>query len=364
MSASGTFNAVLSWAAKNERRLGAALFVFGFVSDILTFGLLPVGYVSIFFAAYLGLAALCTFGTHLIPVAEITDSWWRRTLAVVFPLVGQYALGNLLSGLVVFYTKSSVVAAAWPFLLLLVVAYLGSEYFRTHKSHLVFQTSIFFFVLYAYAIFALPLFMGVIGPWIFLGSSLLAAAAFALFLLALRLINRSRYLASRTRVILSSLAIILVVNAAYFTGVIPPIPLALKAGGTYHDIRHEAGEYYGTTEGDRAWWDLRTPVVHISPGQSMYAYSAVGAPIRFSSTVVHRWERYDDGLHAWQSESVIRFPIAGGREGGYRGYSTKENLSAGKWRVSVETESGQVIGRIRFDIERTGSPAPVVEVKL
>jgi hypothetical protein len=50
--------------------------------------------------------------------------------------------------------------------------------------------------------------------------------------------------------------------------------------------------------------------------------------------------------------------IAGGREAGYRGYTTKSKLDPGEWRVDVETKDGRVIGRIGFHVEE-GSGEPV-----
>ena len=71
-----------------------------------------------------------------------------------------------------------------------------------------------------------------------------------------------------------------------------------------------------------------------------------------SVKVVHDWQYYDEGKEEWISSTKIPFSITGGRGNGYRVYSKKDNVFPGKWRVDVETERGQVIGRIRFDIVR------------
>ena len=42
--------------------------------------------------------------------------------------------------------------------------------------------------------------------------------------------------------------------------------------------------------------------------------------------------------------------IAGGRDGGYRGYSLT-TVNSGNWRVNIETERGQLIGRVKFKVE-------------
>ena len=48
--------------------------------------------------------------------------------------------------------------------------------------------------------------------------------------------------------------------------------------------------------------------------------------------------------------SEVREAI-GGRDGGYRGYSIKNDVTAGKWRVNVKTGDGKLIGRVGFTVE-------------
>lgn len=342
------FSRFLSWAAAHERALGAALFALGFLTDLFTFGLLPVGVVNLFFITYLSLAAVCTFGTHVVSVYAEREVWWRKTLSVVFPLGAQYALGGLLSGFVVFYAKSSVLAVSWPFLLLLVLVYAGNEYFRAHKAKLVFQTVLFFFALYAYAIFALPLALGHMGPWVFVGSTVLAAAAFGLFLFLLKLVHAKRYRESRPPILLAAIGILLCVNVAYFGGFIPPIPLVLTHAEVYHEVVRQGDEYRVRTDAPRAWWNPFPRTVSHVAGTPLYFVSAVKAPGAFSTVITHEWEYLVEG-EGWQDRSRISFPLVGGRENGYRGYSLSQNPAEGRWRVSVLAH-GQVVGRFTFDV--------------
>jgi hypothetical protein len=76
--------------------------------------------------------------------------------------------------------------------------------------------------------------------------------------------------------------------------------------------------------------------------------------------VLHRWQRYDDAQRAWVTETEVRFPIYGGRDGGFRGYSEKLFVPAGKWRVDVITPYGGLIGRISFTVVDASTTAPLV----
>jgi hypothetical protein len=51
----------------------------------------------------------------------------------------------------------------------------------------------------------------------------------------------------------------------------------------------------------------------------------------------------------------IPISITGGREKGYRWYTTKRRVQPGEWRVNVETEDGRVLGRITFVAEENVS---------
>jgi hypothetical protein len=158
------------------------------------------------------------------------------------------------------------------------------------------------------------------------------------------------------------------VNGSYFSGIIPPIPLALRDVGVYHSIVHSTDSYGDslyTVQAETStdpWWDF----LHIIPDtehvtttdSSLSVYSAIFAPTELSTAVVHRWEMYDTKTHKWVTLAQIAFPIDGGRNGGYRGYSTLSNLAPGKYQVIIELISGQVIGDEDFNV--VSSPtAPV-----
>ena len=348
---------VLAWAQRNERHLGALVFLWGFITDIITFVFLDISLVNILFAAYLGLAALAIFLTHFLSSRPPEKSSVRyKSALVLLPLLAQYLIGNLLSGFLIFYTKSSVLLASWPFLILIAAIFIGNEWFRRYKDRITFMAVLLFFTTYAYAIFALPLFVLSLGAYVFLGSTAIALISFGVFLVLLYKAGRLKLAESILPIVGSCLLITVLVSSAYFSGLIPPIPLTLKEGGIYHSVERVGGQYILQGEKEPPWYDLRTHVVHIAPGESLSAFTAVFAPIRFGTVVVHRWQRYNEAKGVWVTYSKIAFPIAGGRTEGYRGYSETANPLPGEWRVRVETENGQVIGQMRFRLERSETP--------
>lgn len=89
---------------------------------------------------------------------------------------------------------------------------------------------------------------------------------------------------------------------------------------------------------------------HRAPGSPVYAFSAVFSPKSLNLTILHEWQHYDETKGEWVTETVISLPVVGGRDGGFRTYSMRSNLANGKWRVNIETEQSQVIGRLRFNL--------------
>ena len=74
------------------------------------------------------------------------------------------------------------------------------------------------------------------------------------------------------------------------------------------------------------------------------------------------WEWRDPENGSWAPQQRVRFTIQGGREDGYRAYSSKTAPRPGQWRVNIATGDGRAIGRVRFAVETQAVP-PAVSVK-
>jgi len=273
---------------------------------------------------------------------------WRTWL----PAMTQFALGGLWSGFLVFYSRSASLTASWLFLAVLIAFLVGNEAFRRYHSRLVFACLLFFFAAYSYAVFLLPVVTRTIGRLTFIASG---GAAIVLFLILLQLLSRvgpERYRQSRLPILGGAIAITLAMNLFYFTGVLPPLPLALLRVGVYHAIKHQGDQYIASSEPE-PWYISYTwyaPVLHVPSGQPLSLYSAIFAPIQLTTRISHLWERYDPVRRRWSTQSTVTFSISGGRDGGYRAYTVKSNPRPGNWRVDIESEDGRLIGRIRFDV--------------
>jgi hypothetical protein len=149
-------------------------------------------------------------------------------------------------------------------------------------------------------------------------------------------------------------AMVLVLVGFYFLHWIPPVPLSLKFGGIYHQISKRDGVYrLGFEPG--AWyqfWKRSDDPFHGTGPAS--CFTAVFAPVALQTTILHHWQHRPTGRAGFHTTDRIPMTISGGREAGYRGYTTKSKLDPGEWRVDVETTDGRVIGRVGFQAEEGG----------
>ena len=314
--------------------------------------------------SYLALAALCILLLNLIETGRLRAPWILKITPLI-PVFAQFAFGGLFSGYLSLYSRSAAFAGSAVFVLLLAGLLLGNERFVRFYMRFSFQMSIFFTVLMSFFIFYLPVVFHAIGPWIFLASGVTALLLFALFFRFLSKVVPEPATQGRTIVARSVAIIFVTFNVLYFVGAIPPLPLALKDAGVYHSITRVAGEYH-VSEEPRAGYDIihrYNTDFHTGGGGRAYAWSAIFAPTGFSTSILHEWQYYDEAQKEWVSKSTVEISIRGGRDGGYRTYSFKDDLAQGDWRVNVLTKYGQLIGRISFTTIEAEIPALVEVVK-
>jgi hypothetical protein len=93
----------------------------------------------------------------------------------------------------------------------------------------------------------------------------------------------------------------------------------------------------------------------------VYFFSSVFAPGGLNTRLYHRWQWHDE-KRGWQTQSRIGYSLAGGRENGFRGYTYKQGLQAGDWRVSVETENNKTVAVHEFSVAQVQTPATPIKI--
>jgi len=352
------YQKLFGWIQKYEKHLSAFAMIAGFVADNIFFERVDLFQTQMLLALY---ALACFIAIPLLHFIEARAGYGRPRprWRFILPLTTQFALGGFWSAFVIFYGRSADFSVSWPFLLLLFLVFLGSEYFHHYHERLVFTSTLFFFALYSTAIFIVPIYTGTLGTPTFILSGVVAVGIFTLFTILLRILGRERFLADVWRIRAGAFGVLVVLNVAYFTNVLPPLPLSATAAGVYHAVWRVPGEYLATTEIDS--WQVRylglTPTRHVTLGDSLSAYSSVFAPTALRTAIVHQWEWYDPVKKEWKTKGAISYTIVGGRDGGYRGYSTVRIDTIGEWRVEIKTDDGRRISRLPFIVEVATTPS-------
>jgi hypothetical protein len=296
---------------------------------------------------------------------DIASSWASSVLMVraqpYYPHAIQFLLGGLYSAYTIFYFQSASLTATAVFFGVLVALLVGNEFLHDRLSNLRLLVSLYALVVLSFFTFFLPALTGLMNTWVFLiGAGLSAAVT----LQVVNLIYRGRPTSSRWEPILSGLpaiGLILVLVGFYFLNWIPPVPLSMKFGGVYQKVAKADGAYRLTFE-QGAWYQYwkRSDDPFRGTGPA-YCFTAVFAPVDMRTTIFHRWQYRPAAGRDFSTTDRIALAIAGGREGGYRGYTIKQRVMPGDWRVDVETPEGRIIGRVSFRVEEPSGEMPEFE---
>lgn len=354
-----------SWYGRFERPISSFSLVFGFIFDALTLKRLDTLWENLWILGHIILVAIFII---LINIKNNKNNDENNPSKAHFWFVNilQFLFGGILSAFLVFYFRSTDILVTWPFLFILALAFIANESFKKHYIRLSFQISLLFLSIYSFMIFLVPIILHDIGMRIFIISGLVSLVIIILFIRILFFFTKDNIIENKNTTTLFILGIFVLVNFLYFTNLIPPIPLSLKESGVYHFIQKNTEGDYDIARDDSNWKNYIKlyPDFNKAKGSPLYVYSAIFSPRNLDLVIVHEWQHYDEINKKWSIGNVVNLRVVGGRDGGFRTYSTKSNPSLGKWRVNIKTEQGQIIGRIRFNVLNIDTkPVIINEVK-
>jgi hypothetical protein len=346
------------WYHRYEQRISIAAMIAGFIFDSFTIRRIDLLTENIVILVYLALA-----GGALV-VISLLDEYMKGEgfLDELFSLIMQFAFGGLASAFFIFYSRSASIFSSWPFLLMLLFFLVGNEFFKSSYGKLSFRGAAYYFCILSYSVLIIPVVLANISDWVFVLSLIISLLIFKLLTIVIKYVARGEYESSRLGLLIGPIIICSLMLVLYFTRILPPIPLALKDAGVYQSLTHSAGNYILTTE-KRSFMDKFDfyQEVHIVAGSQLYFFSSVFAPTKIKTEIVHEWQMRDQN-GKWQTVSTVSFPVTGGADGGYRGYSQKSNFNTGRYRVNVKTPRGSLIGRTTFDVVVTDVAPELVTV--
>jgi hypothetical protein len=280
-----------------------------------------------------------------------------------YPHAIQFLLGGLFSAYAIFYSQSASLTGTAVFFALLVALLIVNELLRDRLSNLRLLVGLYALVCFSFATFFLPVMTGVMNTPMFLFGAVCSLGA---VYWVIRQVYRGMPEQPAKEMALTGVpaaGLVAILVGFYFLHWIPPVPLSMKFGGIYHQISRQDGVYrLGFEQGSwYEFWKRSDDPFHGAGPAS--CFTAVFAPVALQTTIIHHW-RYrpaDRSDRDFVTTDRIPMTIAGGRDAGYRGYTTKARLDPGEWRVDVETHDGRVIGRIGFRVVEGGGDTTALE---
>jgi hypothetical protein len=250
----------------------------------------------------------------------------------------------------IFFLMSASLFSSMLFVVLLFGAVILNEIASIRHHGLDVKVALYVLSLFCFWSLLVPILLGHVSRVTFILSFLATLAVLAFFYARLR--RRLRHGTIIRRLLSPGLAVSGLFLGLYLAGLIPPVPIAAKTLGVYHNVEH-VGDHFIVSFEPSLWrfWRTDDETFGAEPGDTLYVFFAIYSPTNFDDTVFVRWS-LNEPRKGWQDSDRIPIHITGGRREGFRGFATKQKYSDGNWRVMVETRDGREISRLNFTVTR------------
>jgi len=343
---------------RNQKYAPILFFIGGFIFDTLTLGRIDRIYDTVVLCSHMTLLSITLYLYN-----TVNDDKWEGTFisrhSEYLPLAIQFFFGALSSAFVIYFFRSVSMSKTMVFFILLVLLLFANEFLKKKISNKYLQFSVYFFISFTFFAFMIPTLLRKMNTFIFIISGLVSLWS---TLVLIRFIYKSSP-GTRAEISLKKLSSIILsiyitINVFYYFNLIPPVPLALDTGLVAHDVRKKNNEYIVTYEKDQwyVFWRRHSINFHRQADQRVYVFTSVFAPTDLKKSIFHRWKWYNPETGIWEVTDDLGFEVAGGRDRGFRGYTYKNNLKEGQWKVDVITEEELVLGVVDFVIKNTSEP--------
>lgn len=337
---------------RRYERFMPGVFFFGGVSwDALTLRRIDAWIDNVLLLSYLLLLGGMILVALLVESGRMTRPWVLKHRAW-FPPAIQFFMGALFSAYVVYYFQSASLTSTSLFVLLLVALLVANEFIHRRVLNLYLLFALYYFVAFSFFVFFVPVVTKVMSYGMFVLSGLLSLGLVWAMLGFLRrhgVFEQKRQYAFALGLMVSLFGLL---NLFYLKDWMPPVPMALRYGGVFHNVENR-GATYDLTYVDPPWyrfWRKSDRTFEYTEGDRVFCFAAIFAPTKLTKGIYHEWRVYDEAQQAWKTTDRIGYRIVGGRDLGYRGYTFKRQVSPGRWRVDVRTEDGRTLGRVGFTV--------------
>lgn len=325
------------------------LFVIGFVWDWFTLPkinsdiFIYIGPIYIFILLLLFYFRYKNFNFTLFR-EKLNVNYYFYSLAIVF------FLGSLLSYSLIYYIKNTNFLISWPILSVIVATIILNELFSKKTGEYI----LFFIAVNFYFIFNIPIFLKKVDDFSFFVSQIASLIFSIIFLIIIKIQNYKEKLLSTLLAIIFPIFILIF----YFTDNMPALPLYMKDDNFYLYVKKNGNNYILQNVAnnnkvyslDYIFNNVYFNIQNIQKDNNIYFYSSIISPAEVKARVSHNWQKYNPTTSNWDIIATVNYPLYGGREDGYRGYSYINNRGIGKYKIIVRA-GDRVIGQKFLEIK-------------
>lgn len=334
----------MDYYLQNEMQVSMIVFALGFIFDLLTLGRIDEFFNIIQQAAYILILGGLLIAEIKVSIGTLILDQRLKKYWEYHNLIVHFLFGSLLSAYTIFYFSSASTFTSFLFISLLVILMIANEFPQIQNLGIPVRVILFWICVLSYLSFFYPILIGHIGLipfWL----GLITSCVIAIIIWKLQFKNQAQL---KFKVIVPTIGIHIFFLCAYYTSLIPPVPLALKKIGIYHQIEKKDGKYVGKYYPDEKSFFFQNQFF-AKPNKKINVLLSIFSPTNFNDKINLKWYRHDK-KRGWNLEDNIPLKIVGGREAGFRGFATKSNYSQGDWKIIVETTDGREVGEIKFEI--------------
>lgn len=332
-------------------------FIFGFALDVLTLGRIDDIWNIIQQGIYLFLGLFLLLLRHLDISKWVSKYKFFEKIIFYEKEIFHFALGSLLSAFTIFFFKSSSSWQSYFFLVFILALLIFNETQHLQEKGLDIKYALLSLCFVCYLTYVLPIIFSFFAQIFLYLAVVFTLAIFYVVNLKLKNIKmgESALILIPLKPIYLTMGLIILLNLVH---AIPPVPLSVNFMGIYHNVEKVDGNYrLSYTRPFYKFWQKGDQEFLARNGDKVYFFTSIFSPGGFNEKIYVHWQQKNP-KGEWQTSDRIPIEIVGGREQGFRGFTFKENFTAGDWKINLETQSGRAIGHIGFEIEKDLSSGP------
>ncbi len=342
---------------RNEPLLMILFFIGGFLFDAIMLSRIDEPPMLIQQGAYLLICgALLAATQHLELKKREPPAWLRKPWHYVEHLL-HFMLGTLLNAYSIFYFQSASGFTAVGFILTICTLLALNELPRFQRMGPVVLYALYSICLTSYFAYLFPVLFGHIRPWMFylaVATAMIPLVAHVLFLL--RWSGSYGHVARHAAIPAFGVQVVFVL--LYALRVAPPVPLAIKEIGIYHDVRHEEGGWRLFHQ-EKSWkfWQKGDQDFLERAGDRVFCFARIFAPRHFRDAIQMVWFRHDEDK-GWVQIYRKPLSVSASSEVGFATDGFLSHPAPGKWRVEIQSADGRTMGLLHFRVTEDTSSEP------